>query len=282
MLIGTQFTLELVLYLKAMIMGLVEGLTEFVPVSSTGHLILAGALLRFEGDKVQVFEIVVQTGAMFAIIWEYRAKFITIFRRIFKDSKAKRFIKHIAIAFAPAAMLGVAFGKYIKVYLFSPVPVAVALVIGGLFILWVEKRNHRVSTRLVEEMTWVDALKIGLAQCFALIPGTSRAGATIIGGLLCGLSRPAATEFSFFLAIPTLIAAGGYELYKEREALSANDSGWFCIGTVAAFMSAFLTVRWLLRYVGGHTFVVFAWYRIVFGVIVLATTYTQVVQWTHP
>lgn len=271
--------MDLILFLKALVMGVVEGLTEFLPISSTGHLILAGDLLNFNDDKGKVFEIVIQTGAMLAILWEYRAKFLDVLMGVFTDQASRRFVMNLAIAFLPAAVLGLALGKVIKAHLFRPVSVALAFIVGGLLIVWAERRKHRVRIQQVDEMTWLDALKVGCAQCLALIPGTSRSGATIIGGLLFGLSRKAATEFSFFLAVPTLMAAGAYELYKERALLSAADASWFGVGFLAAFVSAFLCVRWLLRYISSHDFTPFAWYRIAFGVVVLITAYTGIVAW---
>lgn len=267
--------------LKALVMGIVEGLTEFLPISSTGHLILAGSLLGMHDDKAKVFDVVIQTGAMLAVVWEYRARFIRVAVGAFNDPVAQRFIANLIVAFIPAAVLGLLFGSAIKSHLFYPVPVAIALVVGGVVILWVERRKMRVRVESVDDMTWRDALKIGLAQSFALIPGTSRSGATIIGGMLFGLSRRAATEFSFFLAVPTLIAAGVYDLFKNRHLLDASDLGPFAIGSVAAFISAFLCIRWLLRYITTHDFTVFAWYRIVFGAIVLLTAYTGLVNWSQ-
>jgi undecaprenyl-diphosphatase len=275
--------MDLILVLKAVIMGIVEGLTEFLPISSTGHLILAGSLLNFTGEKVKLFEIVIQAGAIFAVCWEYRAKIASVLSGMFTDPKAQKFVINLVIAFLPAAALGFLFAKKIKAVLFSPVPVALAFIVGGLIILWVERRHKHtpVAARIasVDEMTPLDALKIGLAQAFALIPGTSRSGATIIGGMLFGLSRKAATEFSFFLAIPTLLAATVYSLYKERALLSAADLPMFGVGTIAAFVSAFFCVRWLLRYISSHDFTVFAWYRIVFGIVVLLTSYSGLVAW---
>ncbi|QOY85509.1 undecaprenyl-diphosphate phosphatase [Paludibaculum fermentans] len=272
--------MDLILLLKALVMGIVEGLTEFLPISSTGHLILVGDLLSFNSEKGKVFEIVIQTGAIFAIIWEYRTKFLGVLKGLFSDRRAQRFVVNLFIAFLPIAVLGLALNKVIKAHLFKPVPVALAFIIGGLVILWAERRKHVVRIRSVDEMDWKDALKVGLAQCLAMIPGTSRSGATIIGGLFLGLSRQAATEFSFFLAVPTLMVAGAYELYKERSLLSMADAGWFGVGSVAAFLSAFLCVRWLLRFISSHDFTAFAWYRIVFGVAVLATAYMGLVNWT--
>jgi len=268
------------LYLKVFVLGIVEGLTEFLPISSTGHLIIAGQLLGFGGDKAKVFDMVIQSGAMLAIVWEYRARFTTVLTRLGSDPAARRFAVNLAVAFMPAAVLGLAFGGAIKQHLFHAVPVAAAFIVGGFVILWVERRPRRATVETVDDMTWRDALKVGLAQSVALIPGTSRSGATIIGGMLFGLSRRAATEFSFFLAVPTLMAAGAYDFYKHRALFDAGDIGPFAVGFVFAFVAAFLCVRWLLRYIAAHDFTPFAWYRIVFGVIVLATGYAGIVNWT--
>ncbi|HJV81258.1 undecaprenyl-diphosphate phosphatase [Noviherbaspirillum sp.] len=275
--------MDFALALKALIMGIVEGLTEFLPISSTGHLILAGSLLNFTGEKVKVFEIAIQAGAMLSVCWEYRVRIANVLTGLFSDAKAQRFALNLIVAFLPAAALGLLFNKKIKAVLFSPVPVALAFVVGGLIILWVERR-HRIKpvesrVQSVDDMTVLDAFKVGCAQAFALIPGTSRSGATIIGGMLLGLSRKAATEFSFFLAIPTLFAATIYSVYKERALLSAADLPWFGIGTISAFISAFLCVRWLLRYISSHDFSAFAWYRIVFGFVIIATAYSGMVAW---
>ncbi len=268
--------------LHALILGIVEGVTEFLPISSTGHLILAGDLLHFNDEKGKLFEIVIQSGAILAVCWEYRARIMRIIAGLSSDPVAQRFALNLFVAFLPAAVLGLLFSKVIKAHLFQAVPVAMAFIIGGFIILWAERREHRIRVNEVEDLTLMDAFKLGLAQAFALIPGTSRSGATIIGGLLFGLSRKAATEFSFFLAIPTLLAATGYELYKERALLSADDLGMWAVGFVAAFISAFLCVRWLLRYIATHDFSMFAWYRIAFGVVVLATAYWGLVDWSHP
>lgn len=276
--------MDLTLAIKVIIMGIVEGLTEFLPISSTGHLILAGSLLDFTGDKVKVFEIVIQAGAMLAVCWEYRVKIARVILDFRHDIAARRFVLNLMIAFLPAVVLGLAFGKAIKAHLFKPVPVALAFIIGALIILVVENRNRRtLFTRVdsVDDMTALDALKVGIAQCFALIPGTSRSGASIIGGMMFGLSRRAATEFSFFLAIPTLFGATIYSLYKERALLSADDLPMFGLGAFAAFVSAFLCVRWLLRYISSHDFRAFAWYRIAFGIVVLATALTGWVNWAE-
>jgi undecaprenyl-diphosphatase len=269
-------------YLIAVILGIVEGLTEFLPISSTGHLILAGDLLGFHDEKAKVFEIAIQTGAMLAIVWEYRRRFLGVAVGAFSDPVAQRFIINLIVAFIPAAVLGLAFGSLIKQHLFSAVPVAMAFIVGGVIILWVERRGQtaRVDRVIdVDDMTWRDALKVGIAQTFALIPGTSRSGATIIGGMLFGLSRKVATEFSFFLAVPTLVAAGAYSLLKHRALLSSADIGFFAVGFVTSFISAFVCVRWLLRYIATHDFTVFAWYRIVFGLVVLVTGYSGAVRW---
>jgi undecaprenyl-diphosphatase len=261
------------LLIKAAIMGLVEGLTEFIPVSSTGHLIVAGALLDFNSDAGKVFEIVIQTGAILAVIWEYRAKLWSVTAGLAGNARAWRFVVNLVVAFLPAAVLGLLFASRIKAYLFAPVPVALAFIIGGFVILWAERRQHIVRVTSVDDMTPIDALKVGCAQCLALVPGASRSGATIVGGLLFGLSREAATEFSFFLAIPTLLAAGAYELFRERALLSAADAGWFGVGLITAFIAAWLCVRWLLRYISRHDFSAFAWYRIVVGIVVLGAVY---------
>jgi undecaprenyl-diphosphatase len=272
-----------VLLVKAALMGVVEGLTEFLPISSTGHLILAGELLRFSDQKAKVFEIVIQTGAMLAIVCEYRVKFWGVLRGLPSDRSARRFATNLLVAFMPAAVLGLAFHAAIKTYLFHAVPVALAFIAGAVIILWVERRGHaRPRVDSVDAMTWIDALKVGLAQAFALIPGTSRSGATIIGGMLFGLSRRAATEFSFFLAVPTLVAAGVYDFWKNRALFSADDVGVFAAGSIAAFASAFLCVRWLLRYIASHDFTPFAWYRIAFGAVVLVTAYFGWVDWSAP
>jgi len=273
--------MDLVLLFKAFVLGVVEGLTEFLPISSTGHLILAGDLLGFNDEKGKIFHVAIQTGAMLAVVWEYRAKFAHVAARVFTERAAQRFVANLVVAFVPAAVLGLAFAKYIKAALFKPVPVAIAFIVGAFVILWAERRDHRVRVASVDDMTWLDALKVGIAQCFALIPGTSRSGATIIGGMLFGLSRRAATEFSPFLAVPTLIAAGAYDFWKSRALFSAGDLEVLGVGLATAFVSAFLCIRWLLRYIVSHDFTIFAWYRIVFGVIVLLTAYTGLVDWSQ-
>jgi undecaprenyl-diphosphatase len=276
--------MDLILAIKAIIMGLVEGFTEFLPISSTGHLILAGSLLHFVDERAKVFDIAIQAGAILAVMWEYRARIGAVFTGL-GEKKQQKFVLNLIVAFLPAAVLGLLFSKAIKAHLFAPVPVALAFIIGALIILWVEKRQKQpgqvARINSVDDMSVVDALKVGCCQAFALIPGTSRSGATIIGGMLTGLSRKAATEFSFFLAIPTLLAATVYSVYKERALLSMADLPLFGIGGLAAFISAFLCVRWLLRYISSHDFTIFAWYRIVFGLVIIATAYFGWVNWVE-
>jgi undecaprenyl-diphosphatase len=247
--------------LHALILGIVEGVTEFLPISSTGHLILAGSLIGFDDARAGVFFVAIQTGAMLAVVWEYRARLLRVDSRLWRN---------LTVAFVPAGVLGLLFGHVIKQMLFKPVPVALAFIAGGAIILFVERSSLKSRIETTRSMTWLDALKVGIAQCFALIPGTSRAGATIIGGMLFGLSRPAATEFSFFLAVPTLCAAGAWDLWHNRRLFSADDLGMFAVGLAAAFASAFVVIRWLIRYVATHDFKPFAWYRIAFGIFVLA------------
>ncbi|NNG25138.1 undecaprenyl-diphosphate phosphatase [Telluria aromaticivorans] len=277
--------MDILLAIKAIIMGLVEGFTEFLPISSTGHLILAGSLLNFTGEKVKVFQIAIQAGAMLAVIWEYRRRIATVLSGLGSDPKQQKFVIKLVIAFIPAAMLGLLFSEMITAKLFTPVPVATAFIVGGLLILWVERRHtgkdQAARVESVDDMGYGDALKVGIAQAFALIPGTSRSGATIIGGMLFGLSRKAATEFSFFLAIPTLLSATVYSVLKERHLLSMADLPMFLLGGLAAFASAFLCVRWLLRYISTHDFTIFAWYRIVFGILVLVTAHFGLVVWAE-
>ena len=283
--------LDWTLALKAALMGIVEGLTEFLPISSTGHLILAGSLLNFTGETAKVFEIAIQTGAMLAVIWEYRQRLAATVTGLATEPAARRFALNLLVAFMPAAVLGLLLGKVVKAYLFHPVPVALAFIVGGLIILWVERRHRvqfgerdlagtrRARVETVDQMSRLDALKVGLVQCLALIPGTSRSGATIIGAMMFGFSRKCATEFSFFLGIPTLMGAGAYSVWKQRDLLQWSDLPMFAIGTVFAFFSAWLCIRWLIRYVSTHDFTVFAWYRIIFGLVVLLTAYTGWVEW---
>ncbi|MEY2687186.1 MAG: hypothetical protein RL375_1384 [Pseudomonadota bacterium] len=290
--------MDLILLAKAAVMGIVEGLTEFLPISSTGHLILAGSLLGFADAKAKVFDIAIQTGAIFAVILVYAQRLRETLAGITSQPRAQRFALNVLIGFLPAAVLGLLLGKMIKAHLFTPQVVAATFILGGFVILWAERRAAaarvpqpvdvrwgearapaRAVIETVDDMSPLDALKVGLVQCLAMIPGTSRSGATIIGGMLMGLSRQAATDFSFFLAIPTLIGAGAYSLYKERALLSAADAPMFLVGLFFSFVSAWICVRWLLRYVATHNFVPFAWYRIAFGILVLVTAYSGLIVW---
>lgn len=275
--------MDIVLLLKAAIMGVVEGLTEFLPISSTGHLILAGSLLGFDDAKGKVFDIAIQTGAIFAVILVYWQKIRDTLAALPSQRQAQRFALNVLIAFMPAVILGLLFGKAIKTHLFTPTVVASAFILGAFVILWAERRQalNPAAARIsdVDQMSPWDALKVGLAQCAAMIPGTSRSGSTIIGGMLFGLSRKAATDFSFYLAIPTLIGAGAYSLYKERGLLSLTDVPMFGVGLVTSFICAWLCIRWLLRYIASHSFNGFAYYRIAFGLLVLLTHYLGWVQW---
>ena len=272
--------MDALLLLKVLILGIVEGLTEFLPISSTGHLILVGDLLDFNDERGKLFSIVIQSGAILAVVWEYRERVLAVARGFGRDRAANRFVLNLFIAFLPLAILGLLFKDAIEAHLFKPLPVAAAFIVGALLILWAERRDHVVRVNTVDEMSALDALKLGFAQALALIPGTSRSGATIIGGLLFGLSRRAATEFSFFLAIPTLIVATVYKLYKERALLSVDDLSMWAVGFVASFVSAFFCVRWLLRFISTHDFTPFAWYRIFFGIVVLVTWQFDLVAWT--
>lgn len=271
--------MDLVLILKAIVLGLVEGVTEFLPISSTGHLILTSELLHFNDDRGKLFAIVIQSGALLALCWEYRARILAVAGGLHRERAAQLFVARLFVAFLPLACVGLLFGDWIKAHLFNATTVATAFIGGGLIMLWAERREHRIRVASVDDASLADALKIGLAQVLALIPGTSRAGATIIGGLLFGLSRRAATEFSFFLAIPTLGVATLYELYTERNLVNGHDWGMWVAGFVAAFTGAFLSVRWLLRYISAHDFSLLAWYRIVFGVVVLATGHLGWIDW---
>lgn len=276
--------MDWILALKALLLGFVEGLTEFLPVSSTGHLIVLEDVVRFRPGSREAFIVAIQAGAILAVCWEYRARLWQILRGLLSDEKEQRLVFNVVIAFTPAGIVGVLMKPVIDRVLFSPLPVALALVIGGLIILWVERvhaaRDYHPRVNSLDEIGPLDALKVGCAQCFALIPGTSRSGATIIGGLLFGFSRTAATQFSFFLAIPTVIGASLYALYKARHELQSADLPLFVVGFVAAFFAALVCVRWVLRYVSNHDFRAFAWYRIVFGGVILLTAHLGWVNWT--
>ena len=281
--------MDLILLLKAVILGVVEGLTEFLPISSTGHLILVGDLLDFNDERGKAFEVIIQFGAILAVCWEFRDKLLKVASSFMTSANSRRFVLNLIIASIPAMGLAFIFGKHIKAVLFSPVPVASAFIIGALIIVWAERRQVKITTahshiHSVDDLSYLDALKVGIAQCAALIPGTSRSGATIIGGMLFGLPRTVATEFSFFLAIPVIGGATAYELlklWKNPVAISSEFTIAIAVGFIAAFISAFICVRWLIHYVAHHNFIPFAWYRIVFGVLVLITSYSGLIAWSH-
>jgi len=266
--------------IQALILGIVEGLTEFLPISSTGHQIIVADLLGFGGDRAMAFNIIIQLGAILAVVWEFRRKIIDVVVGLPRQREAQRFTVNLMVAFFPAVILGVAFADAIHEYLFNPITVAIALVIGGVIMLWAERRQHNTNIDHVDDMTWVDALKIGCIQCLAMIPGTSRSGSTIIGGLLIGLSRKAATEFSFFLAMPTMVGAAVYSGYKYRDLFQPSDLPVFAIGFITSFIFAMIAVRGLLKFIGNHSYAMFAWYRIVFGLLILATWKFGWVDWT--
>jgi len=280
--------MDLILLLKAVILGVVEGLTEFLPISSTGHLILVGDLLDFNDDRGKAFEVIIQFGAILAVCWEFRQKLIKVVTSFGGSIIARRFVLNLLIASIPAMGLAFLFGKYIKAVLFSPIPVASAFIVGALIIFWAERRQQKITSvpsriQSIDDLTPFDALKVGIAQCAALIPGTSRSGATIIGGMLFGLPRAVATEFSFFLASPVIGGATAYELiklWKAPLAFSGEFTLAIIVGFIAAFISAFICVRWLIHYVAHHNFIPFAWYRIAFGLLVLITSYTGLIAWS--
>lgn len=265
---------------QALILGIVEGLTEFLPISSTGHQIIVADLLNFGGERAMAFNIIIQLGAILAVVWEFRKKIFDVVLGLPKDRQAQRFTGNLLIAFFPAVILGVIFADLIHHYLFNPITVAAALVVGGVIMLWAERREHVVHAETVDDMTWKDALKVGFAQCLAMIPGTSRSGATIIGGLLFGLSRKTATEFSFFLAMPTMVGAAVYSGYKYRDLFQQSDLPVFAIGFVTAFIFAMIAVRGLLKFIANHSYALFAWYRIAFGLLILATWQFGLIDWT--
>lgn len=265
--------------LQAIILGIVEGLTEFLPISSTGHQIIVADLINFGGERAMAFNIIIQLGAILAVVWEFRRKIFDVVVGLPRERTAQRFTVNLLIAFMPAVVLGVLFADLIHEYLFNPITVAAALVVGGVIMLWAERREHRIEVDHVDEMNWSHALKIGFVQCIAMIPGTSRSGSTIIGGLLFGLSRKAATEFSFFLAMPTMVGAAVYSGYKYRDLFQPSDFMVFAVGFVVSFIFAMIAVRGLLKFIANHSYAVFAWYRIVFGLIILATWQFGWVDW---
>ncbi|AGI24532.1 undecaprenyl-diphosphate phosphatase [Pseudomonas sp. MT3] len=265
---------------QAFVLGVVEGLTEFLPISSTGHQIIVADIIGFGGERAQAFNIIIQLAAILAVVWEFRRKILDVVVGLPTQARAQRFTANLLVAFAPAVVLGVAFADLIHHYLFNPITVAVALVIGGVVMLWAETREHRIRAETVDDMTWKDALKVGCAQCLALVPGTSRSGATIIGGLLFGLSRKAATEFSFFLAMPTMVGAAVYSGYKYRDLFQPDDLPVFAVGFVTSFIFAMIAVRGLLKFIANHSYAAFAWYRIAFGLLILATWQFDLIDWS--
>ncbi|AWT10196.1 undecaprenyl-diphosphatase [Stutzerimonas frequens] len=272
--------MDLWIAVQALILGVVEGITEFLPVSSTGHQIIVADLIGFGGERALAFNIIIQLGAILAVIWEYRRKIIDVVVGLPRERQAQKFTANLLVAFMPAVVLGVAFADLIHEYLFNPITVATALVIGGIVMLWAERREHAIRAETVDDMTWTLALKVGFAQCLALVPGTSRSGSTIIGGLLSGLSRKAATEFSFFLAMPTMVGAAVYSGYKYRELFQPGDFAVFAIGFVTSFIFAMLAVRALLKFIGNHSYAAFAWYRIGFGLLILGTWQLGMIDWS--
>ncbi|WP_285962074.1 undecaprenyl-diphosphate phosphatase [Pseudomonas tohonis] len=264
---------------QALILGVVEGITEFLPISSTGHQIIVADLIGFGGERFQAFNIIIQLGAILAVVWEYRRKIFDVVVGLPRERSAQRFTGNLLVAFFPAVILGVAFADLIHHYLFNPITVATALVIGGVIMLWAERRDHLIQAETMDDMNWKQALKVGLAQCLALVPGTSRSGATIIGGLLFGLSRKAATEFSFFLAMPTMVGAAVYSGYKYRHLFQPSDLPVFALGFVVSFIFAMIAVRALLKFIGNHSYAAFAWYRIGFGLLILATWQFGLIDW---
>ncbi len=265
--------------IQALILGVVEGLTEFLPISSTGHQIIVADLLDFTGDRFNAFNIIIQLGAILAVVWEFRGKIFEVVTGLPTQRKARRFTVNLLIAFLPAVVLGVIFADLIHHYLFNPITVATALVVGGVIMLWAERREHEVHAETVDDITWKDALKVGFAQCLAMIPGTSRSGSTIIGGLLFGLSRKTATEFSFFLAMPTMVGAAVYSGYKYRDLFQPADLPVFAIGFVTSFIFAMIAVKGLLKFIASHSYAAFAWYRIGFGLLILATWQFGWIDW---
>jgi undecaprenyl-diphosphatase len=265
--------------IQALILGVVEGLTEFLPISSTGHQIIVADLLDFGGERAMAFNIIIQLGAILAVVWEFRRKILDVVTGLPTQRNAQRFTLNLLIAFLPAVVLGVIFADLIHHYLFNPITVATALVVGGIIMLWAERREHEVHAESVDDITWKDALKVGFAQCLAMIPGTSRSGSTIIGGLLFGLSRKTATEFSFFLAMPTMVGAAVYSGYKYRDLFQPADLPVFAIGFVTSFIFAMIAVKGLLKFIASHSYAAFAWYRIGFGLLILATWQFGWIDW---
>lgn len=287
----TESTLYLI---KAFFLGIIEGLTEFIPVSSTGHLIVIGDLINFTSSSGKVFEVVIQLGSILAVMWVFRARLWQLIRGTLTGVPVEvAFTRNLLLAFLPAAVIGAIFIKTIKSVFYHPGVVAVTLVLGGLVMLWVERRTHhtpgdvpgaaddsasdeRATARTLEQITWKQAIGVGVAQCVAMIPGVSRSGATIIGGMIAGIQRKTATEFSFFLAMPTMLGAAVYDMYRNIDLLSSHDLSAIAVGFVAAFLSALVVVRAVLRFVANHTYRVFAWYRIALGIVVAIWLATHV------
>jgi undecaprenyl-diphosphatase len=258
------------LVLKALVLGIVEGVTEFLPISSTGHLIVASALLNYPEASRETFEIFIQLGAILAVVWNFRLHLIDLVRRAPRQRSASGLIAKALLAFVPAAVVGFLFHRVIEAWLFRPGVVAATLIIGGVVILIVERRTWQFTVHDIERLQWRNALWVGTAQVLSLVPGVSRAGATIIGGMLAGLDRPVATQFSFYLSIPTMFAASLYSLFKARHLLAASDALPFAVGFVVSFVSALLVVRAFITYVQRHDFSAFGYYRIAFGLVILA------------
>ena len=274
--------MDILILFKALILGVIEGLTEFLPISSTGHLIVFGNLMNFQSNG-KVFEIAIQLGAVLAVVFEYRQRFTHIIKGLGKERTANRFVLNLFIAFIPAAIVGLLFSKQIKLHLFNPITVATMLVLGGFFILWVEKRQVTAKPKVnhVDDMRPIDAFVVGCAQICALIPGTSRSGSTIMGGMLWGLERKTATEFSFFLAVPMMIAATGYDILKNYRLFTLQDVGQITIGFILEFIAGLLAVKALMKFVSSKNYVPFAYYRIVFGGLILLTWMLGWVSWSE-
>ncbi|MCA0202122.1 MAG: undecaprenyl-diphosphate phosphatase [Proteobacteria bacterium] len=261
--------MDFITFLQAAFLGLVEGLTEFLPVSSTGHLILLIDLLGFQGPPGKMFEIVIQLGAILAVVWVYRVKIFNVVMGVFSDLAAQKFTLNLILAFLPAMVIGVFAYSFIKSVLFSPWVVSVALILGGIAILVIERAQKTARYHAPEEIPWPKALAIGLFQCIAMIPGVSRSGATIMGALLVGVERRTAAEFSFLLAIPTMLAATVYDLYKNRDVLTTDNLSIVAVGFLTAFLVAFAVVRTVLGFISKHGYTPFAIYRIVLGIVML-------------
>ncbi len=274
----SESTLQLI---KAFFLGIVEGITEFLPISSTGHLILVGKWIDFASTDSKVFEVVIQLGSILAVMWIFRERLIKLcVGTLQRDPVEMGFMRNLIIAFLPSAIIGFIFIKAIKALFFQPAVVAVTLILGGFIMLWVERTRpggqsagSSVTATTLESISWKQALVVGCAQCLAMIPGTSRSGATIIGGMLAGINRKTATEFSFFLAMPTMMAAAGYDMFKNASLISQADMLAIAVGFASAFFSALVVVRAILAFISKHTYRAFGWYRILLGVVVAVWLY---------